>query len=158
MNSNPRKNDRIRVKEIRVIFNNENIGILTTKEALIKAKALGLDLVEISPNATPPVCKIIDYGKYKYEQEKSHKKQTSHKDHEVKFGVNIDSHDYEVKLNKVNKFLDKGDKVKVVIVFKGRQIAHKEIGFELADRILVDLNLKSTPKNTGRNITFYVDR
>lgn len=149
-------NERIRVPEIRVIYGEANL-VLPTHKALTKAKSLGLDLVEIAPHARPPVCRIVDYGKWKYEQAKQKKSETPKKrDKEVKFGVNIDPHDYGIKLTRAEDFLAHGFKLRMVLWFKGRQMAHKELGFELMQKVKADLegmaHVDLEPKLNNRNI------
>ncbi len=151
-----RVNERIRVPEIRVIYGEANL-VLPTHKALTKAKSLGLDLVEIAPHARPPVCRIVDYGKWKYEQAKLKKSEKPKKrDKEVKFGVNIDPHDYGIKLTRAEDFLAHGFKLRMVLWFKGRQMAHKELGFELMQRVKEDLSgmahVDLEPKLNNRNI------
>lgn len=155
-----RVNDRIRVPEIRLIGpDGSQIGVVSTRDALAKAKQIGLDLVEISPSARPPVCRILDYGKYKYEQSKKQKdnKTTTTKLKEVKFRLNIDTHDYETKLRRAEAFLGKGNKVKISLMFRGREMEHKDIGFEVVKRAIEDLEgtatVDSQPRLVGRNIT-----
>jgi translation initiation factor IF-3 len=155
-----RVNDRIRVPEVRLIGpDGSQIGIVSSRDALAKAKQLGLDLVEISPSARPPVCRILDYGKYKYEQSKKQKdnKTTTTKLKELKFRLNIDQHDYETKLRRAEAFLGKGNKVKISLMFRGREMEHKDIGFEVIKRAIADLegmgSVDSEPKLVGRNIT-----
>lgn len=155
-----RKNDRIRAPEVRVIgHDGKQIGILPTREALRIAMTQGFDLVEVSPGTRPPVCKILDYGKYMYEEGK---KQKGHKPHasklkEVKFRPRIEQHDYITKLRHIEEFLFHGDKVKLTLFFKGREMEHKEFGFETMKRALVDLSHVGTadqpPRLFGRNIT-----
>ena len=156
-----RKNEKIRAREVRVIYNDNNLGILKINEALSKSKELGLDLVEVSPKANPPVCKIIDWGKYQYEQAKlSKNKKNTTKNHEMKFGVAIGENDLNVKVKHIIEFLEKGDSVKILISFKGRQNIHKNMGFELADTIKEKLDgYKLTdPKLNGRNIIFIAEK
>ena len=156
-----RINDRIRAPKVRVIDgeSNRQVGILSTQEALKLAKARGLDLVEVSANVNPPVCRICDYGKYKYDQKKQKKEnpKKTHRLKEVKFRVGIDPHDYEIKLTRAEHFLDEGDKVRVQLMFRGRQMAHQEIGFDLMKRVKEDLagmaNVDQEPRQAGRNIT-----
>lgn len=120
------------------------LGIMHVKEAIAKAKAAGLDLIEISPNAVPPVCKILDYGKFKYENDKkaneARKKQKVIEIKELKMSLNIGIHDYQFKLNHAKKFLEAGNKVKFSLFFKGREITHPEIARELFERIKSDLS------------------
>jgi translation initiation factor IF-3 len=128
------------------------------------AEEVGLDLVEISPNASPPVCKIMDFGKYKYEQQKkaaeAKKKQKVTELKEVKFRPNIDTHDYDVKMKSVTKFLNEGDKVKITLRFRGREMAHQEIGRELLQKIGGDIadmgKVESMPKMEGRQMTMVI--
>ncbi|MXW87752.1 MAG: translation initiation factor IF-3, partial [Boseongicola sp. SB0667_bin_21] len=129
----PRVNDRIRALEVRLIgADGENRGVVSPEQALELAEDSGLDLVEISPNASPPVCKIMDYGKFKYEQQKresdARKKQKTIDIKEVKFRPNTDIHDYDVKMRNVTRFLESGDKVKVTLRFRGREMAHLNLG------------------------------
>lgn len=131
---------------------------MATSKALAKAKELGLDLVEIAPNVRPPVCRIVDYGKWKYEQSKQKKTQKPAKkrEKEVKFRVNIGDHDYKIKLTRAEDFLAAGFKVRVQLQFRGRQMAHKNIGFDLMNRVKEDLagiaNCDLEPKLNNRNI------
>lgn len=155
-----RVNDRIRSPEIRVIYGEHNV-VLPTHKALAKAKELGLDLVEIAPNARPPVCRIVDYGKFKYEQSKLKKSEKPKKrEKEVKFRVNIGAHDYAIKLTHAEDFLAHGFKVRIQLQFRGRQMAHKEIGFELMERVMEDLagmaHVDLEPKLSNRNILMMV--
>jgi len=118
------------------------VGIVSPERANIMASEVGLDLVEISPNATPPVCKIMDFGKFKYDQQKreaeQRKKQKTIELKEIKFRPNTDKHDYEVKMRSVTKFLENGDKVKITLRFRGREMAHQELGTELMERVAID--------------------
>lgn len=159
-NRGPRKNERIRVPEIRVIGPEGNqVGVMETREALRLAKEAGLDLVEVSPSARPPVCRILDFGKYMYEQSKKEKEKASpsSKQKEVKFRVRIEQHDYITKLRHAEEFLDKGAKVKMTLMFRGREMEHKEIGFDTINRAVKDLSqigtADSPPRLVGRNIT-----
>ncbi len=155
-----RKNERIRAPEVRVIgHDGKQIGILPTREALRIAQTQGFDLVEVSPAAHPPVCKILDYGKYMYEEGK---KQKHHKAHasklkEVKFRPRIEHHDYITKLRHVEEFLFHSDKVKLTLFFKGREMEHKELGFETMKRAITDLAHVGVPDQPprlfGRNIS-----
>ena len=119
------------------------IGVVATRDAIARAYAVGLDLVEISPNAEPPVAKILDYGKFKYEQQKkkneARKKQKVVEIKEVKVRPNIDENDYNVKLNAMKRFIEEGDKVKVTLRFRGREMAHQELGVKVLERIRADL-------------------
>ena len=118
-------------------------GVMTAREALIRAYDVGLDLGEISPNAVPPVCKILDYGKYKYEQQKkaneARKKQKVVEIKEIKVHPNIDDHDYDVKMRQMKTFISEGDKVKVTLRFRGREMAHQDLGVKVLDRIRTEL-------------------
>ena len=129
------------------------------------ATEVGLDLVEISPNAQPPVCKIMDFGKYKYEQQKkeseARKKQKTIEVKEIKFRPNTDTHDYDVKMRSVTKFLDNGDKVKITMRFRGREMAHQELGRQLLERVSEDTKeigkIDSIPKLEGRQIVMLIN-
>ena len=158
-------NGLIRVPKIRLIdHEGENVGVVSPEEAIEMAEEVGLDLVEISPNADPPVCKIMDFGKFKYEQQKkaaeARKKQKIIEIKEVKFRPNIDSHDYDVKMRSVHKFLGEGDKVKITLRFRGREMAHQELGRDLLERIAVDIEelgkIESMPKMEGRQMTMII--
>lgn len=155
----------IRAPEIRLIgADGENVGVVSPEQGMDLAAEAGLDLVEISPNAKPPVCKIMDYGKFKYEQQKkaneAKKKQKIIEIKEVKFRPNIDTHDYDVKMRSVHKFLNEGDKVKVTMRFRGREMAHQDIGRDLLHRIAGDVEelgkVEAMPKLEGRQITMVV--
>ncbi|MDA9059264.1 translation initiation factor IF-3 [Planktomarina temperata] len=161
----PRINERIRGSELRLIDENgENIGVVTPERALIMAEDAGLDLVEISPNANPPVCKIMDFGKFKYESQKkeaeARKKQKIIEIKEVKFRPNTDKHDYEVKMRNVFKFLENSDKVKITLRFKGREMAHQELGRDLLLRVAEDTKeigrVENMPKMEGRQMIMLV--
>lgn len=153
-----RINERIRAREVRVVIaaTNEQLGVLKTEDALRKAKSLGLDLVEVASTANPPVCRIVDYGKFRYEQSKQEKdrKQSVSKVKEVKFRANIDEHDYMTKIRRAEDFLDKGNKLKVGLQFRGREMAHQEIGMAVMKRVKEDLatmaHVDMEPKLTGR--------
>jgi len=156
-----RINEQIRVKEVRAVSSEgEQLGILPIKEALRLAQEKNLDLVEVAPNAVPPVCRIMDYGKHKYEQSKrekeAKKKQKIISVKEVKVRPNIEDHDLEVKIKNVNRFLDDEDKVKVTLMFRGREISHANIGKEILNRIAQEVSDKATverePKVEGRNM------
>ena len=155
----PRCNERIRIPEIRVIHDGKNLGIMKTKDALAKAKDLELDLVEVSPTAKPPVCHIMDYGKFVYEKNKRAKDQKSSavKEKEIKFRYIIDNHDLETKANQAKKFLEKGFKVKLVVWFKAREKAHKDQGFAAIKHMLTLLaevaEVDKEPSFEGTNIT-----
>jgi translation initiation factor IF-3 len=139
-----RTNERIRAREIRVIDENgEQLGIMPPFDALKMARERSLDLVEISPNAVPPVCRIQDYGKFLYEKDKSEraarKKQKVITIKEVKFSVTVDEHDYQTKKNMAIRFLGDGDKVKASLRFKGRQMAHRDLGYKIINRLIQDV-------------------
>ena len=156
-----RVNGRIRAREIRVIMGStgEQLGVMKLSDALRKAQGLGLDLVEIAPTATPPVCKIIDFGKFRYDVSKQtkDKRPSGSKLKEIKFRVNIDDHDYLTKIRHGEEFLDRGNKVRVQLQFRGREMAHQEFGMQLVHKVRDDLSgmsqVEMEPKITGRNIT-----
>ncbi|WP_068297611.1 translation initiation factor IF-3 [Pararhodobacter sp. CCB-MM2] len=161
----PRVNDRIRATEIRLIgADGENVGVVPPARAMAMAAEAGLDLVEISPNATPPVCKIMDFGKFKYEQQKreaeARKKQKTIEIKEIKFRPGTDTHDYDVKMRSVQKFLGEGDKVKVTLRFKGREMAHQQLGMELLNRVAADVQeigkIENMPKLEGRQMVMMI--
>jgi len=139
----------------------EVIGILPIEEAIEKAFAAGLDLVEVSPTADPPVCKILDYGKFKYEAQKkaneARKKQKVIEVKEIKMRPNIDDHDYDVKMRNVKKFIDAGDKVKMTIRFRGREMAHQDLGLAVLERVKAEMDelakVEQFPKTEGRMMT-----
>ena len=136
------------------------IGIMNVEDAMRRAENEGLDLVEIAPNSTPPVCKILDYGKYKYEAQKklnaARKNQKVIEVKEVKLRPNIDEHDYQVKLRKMGRFLEAGDKVKVTMRFRGREMAHQELGMNVLNRVRGDVGeeakVEAEPKMEGRQM------
>ncbi len=161
----PRINDRIRAPEIRLIgADGENVGVVTPARAMQMAEEAGLDLVEISPTAVPPVCKIMDFGKFKYETQKreaeARKKQKIIEIKEIKFRPGTDTHDYDVKMRSVVKFLEEGDKVKVTLRFRGREMAHQELGLELLKRVEADVaeigKIESFPRLEGRQMVMMV--
>ena len=140
----PRVNEDIRVPQVRLIDQDgEMLGVMSARDALMRAYDAGLDLLEISPNAMPPVVKILDYGKYKYEQQKkaneARKKQKIVEIKEVKVRPNIDDHDYDVKMRAMKSFIDEGDKVKVTLRFRGREMAHQDLGIKVLERIRQEL-------------------
>ena len=153
-----RTNDRIRAREIRVIGDEgEQIGVLPPYEALKMAREKNLDLVEISPTANPPVCRIMDYGKFLYQQEKKEREAKKHQKtimvKEVKFRINVDDHDYETKKNHVLRFLDEGDKVKATIFFRGREMTRTGLGRQILERLIKDVEDKAhrgVPAAAGR--------
>lgn len=155
-------NDRIRAPRIRVVDGNtdQQIGIMTPQEAIQIARSRGLDVVEVAPEAKPPVCKIISYGKWKYEQSKHQKdkgKQKGGKVKEMKFRINISPHDYTTKMQHAEEFLDESNKLRVVCQFRGREMAHPEIGMRLMNRVIEDLktmaHVDMIPKQAGRAIS-----
>ena len=161
----PRTNERIRAPQVQVISNDgENLGTLSTQEAINIAKQKGLDLIEISPNANPPVCKIIDIGKYKYDLQKkankAKKKQKVINLKEIKLRPVTEIHDYNFKIKNAQKFLSKGDKVKFTVLFKGREMQHTNLGHELMKRIINDTStlgkVEVQPKFEGRQIIMIV--
>jgi len=154
-----RINDRIRAPKVRVILaTGEQLGVMSSREALAKAVAYGLDLVEIAGQVDPPVCKIIDYGKYKYEQAKlkKQKSKSSTRMKEVKFRVVTGQHDYNIKVGRAEGFLDANHKVRFVLQFKGRENAHKDLGFVALNRIIEDLKtmaqVDQPPRLNGRAV------
>jgi translation initiation factor IF-3 len=156
-----RVNGRIRAREVRVILGStgEQLGVMKLNDALRRAQSLGLDLVEVAPTASPPVCKIIDFGKFRYDISKhsKDKKSAAAKLKEIKFRVNIDDHDYLTKIRHGEEFLDRGNKVRVQLQFRGREMAHQEFGMQLVEKVRDDLagmsQVEMEPKITGRNIT-----
>jgi len=139
-----RRNQQIKIPEVRLIDQNgDQVGVMATDEARERAAAAGLDLVEISPKARPPVCKIMDYGKFKFEQAKKQqqakKKQKKVQLKEVKFRPNTDDGDFQVKMKNLRKFIDQGNKVKVTIMFRGRELAHRELGSQMLDRVVEEV-------------------
>jgi len=154
-----RVNDRIRAPKIRVVGSDgQQLGVMTVRDALLKAQSQGLDLVEIAAQADPPVCKIIDYGKFKYEQAKlkKQKSKSATRMKEIKLRVGTGQHDYNIKMGRIEGFLDTGHKVRVIIQFKGRENAHKDLGFVAMQRIIDDLktmsNVDQAPRLGGRVI------
>ena len=144
-----RTNERIRAREVRVIDEEgKQLGILPPFEALKLAREKNLDLVEVSPTAQPPVCRIMDFGKYLYEQDKKERAAKKHQKtitvKEVKFRINVDEHDYEFKKNHVLRFLEEGDKVKATVFFRGREMTHTNLGREILDRLIKDISDKGT--------------
>ena len=161
----PRVNENIICPEVRLIGSDgDNVGVVSPEKALELSEEAGLDLVEISPNASPPVCKIMDYGKYKYEQQKkeseARKNQKIIEVKEIKFRPGTDTHDYEVKMRSVTKFLENGDKVKITLRFRGREMAHQELGRELLERVATDIDgfgkIENIPKMEGRQMTMMI--
>ena len=156
-----RINEQIDVPEVRLIDDaGEMLGVVSLREAQARADDLGLDLVEVSPTAQPPVCKILDYGKYKYQAQKkaaeARKKQRTVEIKEIKMRPNIDTHDYDVKMRSIRRFFEEGDKVKVTLRFRGREMAHQELGAQLLDRVKADTStiakVESEPRLEGRQM------
>ena len=161
----PRANNRINSLEVQVISSKgQNLGILSTKEALYLAEQEGLDLIEIAPKANPPVCKIIDMGKYKYELQKkankAKKKQKISELKEIKLRPSTEIHDYNFKIKNAQKFLSKGDKVKFTIRFKGRELQHSNLGYDLMNKIKEDIKLvgkvEMNPKFDGKQMIMVI--
>ncbi len=158
-------NEEIDAPQVRVVgADGEMVGVLSPDEAVAMAYEANLDLVEVSPNADPPVCKILDYGKFKYiEQKKRHearKKQKTIDVKEIKMRPGIDTHDYDVKMRSARRFLDDGDKVKVTIRFRGRELAHQELGMDVLKRVRSDLDeiakVELYPSMEGRMMTMVI--
>lgn len=161
----PRVNEQISAASIRLVDHNGNmVGVVSVKEGLKLAEQAGLDLVEVSPNASPPVCKVLDYGKYKYEaQKKAHearRKQRVIQIKEIKLRPTIDKHDLEIKIRNVLGFLEEGDKVRITLRFRGREMDHQELGMQVLERVqeaLKDLaKIEQPPKTEGRQIVMTV--
>lgn len=161
----PRMNDEIRTPTIRLIDPEGNmIGVVPVKQGLAMAEQYGLDLVEISPTAEPPVCKVLDYGKYKYETQKkaseARKKQKVVALKEIKMRPNIDPHDYGIKLKNVRKFIAEGDKVKFTLRFRGREMSHQELGMKLLQQVKADMEgeirVESEPRLEGRQMVMVI--
>ena len=157
----PRANEDIEAPTVRLIDENgDNAGVVPTSDAVSRARAIGLDLLELSPNANPPVCKILDHGKFKYEAQKkkseARKKQKTIEVKEIKFRPNIDDHDYGVKMRAMAKFLEEGDKVKVTLRFRGRELRHQELGTKILQRVRVDTEelakVEQMPAMEGRQM------
>ena len=165
INKSTRINGEIRSRELRVIgANSEQLGVMSLKDALQAAEEAGLDLVEISPDANPPVAKIINWGKFQYQKMKDlQKSKRSSKVSELKqmrFGLKIGSGDLDIKLRKIRSFLEAGHKVRIQIFYRGREMAHKELGYELIDKIVAlldeDAILEQKPQMAGRNLSIVV--
>ena len=151
----PRVNEEIRVPSVRLIDEEgEMQGVMTTRDAMQRAFSVGLDLLEISPNAEPPVVKILDYGKFKYEQQKkkneARKKQKVIEIKEVKVRPNIDENDYQVKMRAMKSFIEEGDKVKVTLRFRGREMAHQDLGVKVLERIRTDMDERTKVEQMPR--------
>jgi translation initiation factor IF-3 len=158
-NAGPRVNHEIQEDKVRLVdATGDMVGIVPILDAIKRAKSAGLDLVEISPNATPPVCKILDYGKFKYEAQKkaneARKKQKTVHLKEIKIRPGIEQHDFEVKMKQVHKFLEAGDKVKITLRFRGREMAHQDLGLQVMDRVKENIaeiaRIETEPKMEGR--------
>jgi translation initiation factor IF-3 len=159
-----RINQRIRVKEVRLIGpNGEQMGIVNTQDALQRAEEYGFDLVEVAGQTAPPVCRIMDYSKYKYEQEKKEKEARKNQKtvhlKEIKMKPNIEEHDYQFKLHHMKRFLERGDKAKLTMVFRGREMSHMNIGKKIMDRTVADLSdvgeVEKGPMMEGRSIMIH---
>jgi translation initiation factor IF-3 len=157
----PRYNEFIQSQKVRVIDENgENLGVMYTREAMAQAAEVGLDLVEVSPNADPPVAKFLDVGKYKYEAQKkanlARKSQKTQEIKEIKMRPNIDDHDYDTKMKKVFEFIEEGDKVKVTLRFRGREMAHGQLGMQVLQRVQADTlevaKVEQHPRMEGRQM------
>ena len=161
----PRVNREIDARNIRLVgADGEMIGVVSLREGLTMAEEAGLDLVEVSPNADPPVCKILDFGKFKYESQKrkaeARKKQKVIEIKEIKLRPNIDDNDYNIKMRSMIKFLEEGDKVKVTLRFRGREMAHQDLGVKVLDRVRGDLDemgkVEQFPKMEGRQMVMVI--
>jgi len=159
--SGPRYDNFIQSEKVRVIdHEGENLGVMYTREAMEQANDVGLNLVEVSPNADPPVAKFLDVGKYRYEAQKkanaARKTQKTQDIKEVKMRPNIDTHDYDVKMRNVNKFIENGDKVKITLRFRGREMAHQNLGMDLLRRVQTDVEeiakVEAYPRLEGRQM------
>ena len=159
--SGPKFDDMIQAEKVRVIDENgENLGVMYTREAIEQANELGLNLVEVSPGADPPVCKFLDVGKHRYEAQKkanaARKTQKTQQIKEIKMRPNIDDHDYDVKMRNVFKFIEEGDKVKMTLRFRGREMAHQELGMNLLKRVQDDTaevaKIEAYPRLEGRQM------
>ena len=156
-----RVNLKIRVPQVRCVGSDgEMLGVMKTSEAMRLASSVGQDLVEISPNAEPPVCRIMDFGQYRYQEsmkrKQTRKQQVNRAVKEIKFHANVADHDYQTKVNHIRKFLEKGHKVKVSLMFRGRENAHRELGFDVINKTIKDCediaSVDMQPKLMGRNI------
>lgn len=159
--SGPKYDNLIQADKVRVIDDQgENIGVMFTREAIEQANELGLNLVEVSPNADPPVCKYLDVGKHRFEAQKKanaqRKTQKTQDIKEIKMRPNIDTHDYDVKMRAMNKFIDNGDKVKVTLRFRGREMAHQHLGMDLLKKVQEDMaetaKVEAYPRLEGRQM------
>lgn len=153
-----RVNEHIRAPKVRVVYEDQQLGVMSSREAVEKAKGVGMDLVEVAPNANPPVCRVCDYGKYKYEQSKLKKKKAKAvtRIKEIKLRVGTDTHDYNIKMARAEQFLEQGNKVRVRLQFRGRENAHREIGFDVLNQCAEDLkdmaHVDQTPRLAGRAV------
>ena len=163
--SGPRFNTMIQSDKVRVIDENgENLGVMYTREAIEQAAGVGLDLVEVSPNADPPVCKFLDVGKFRYEAQKkanaARKSQKTQEIKEIKMRPNIDDHDYDVKMKAMNRFIGEGDKVKVTLRFRGRELSHQQHGMDLLRRVQEDIaevgKVEAYPRMEGRQMLMVI--
>ena len=159
--SGPRYNQMITSDKVRVIDENgENLGVMYTREAIEQAAGVGLDLVEVSPSADPPVCKFLDVGKFRYEAQKkanaARKTQKTQDIKEIKMRPNIDDHDYDVKMRNVRRFIEDGDKVKLTLRFRGRELSHQQLGMDLLRRVQEDVaeiaKVEAYPRMEGRQM------
>lgn len=159
--SGPRINDAIRARDVRLIDENgQNVGVVSKIDALARAEEVGLDLVEVSPDAEPPVCKILDFGKFKYQEQKkaaeARKHQKTVEIKEIKMRPGIDDHDYDVKMRAMKRFFEEGDKVKVTLRFRGREMAHQQLGMNVLIRVKTEVEpiakVESEPRFEGRQM------
>lgn len=159
--SGPRMNDQIRTRQVRLInADGDNVGVVETLEALRQAIEAGLDLVEVSPDADPPVAKILDYGKFKFQEQKkqaeARKKQKIVEIKEIKMRPGIDDHDYDVKMRAIRRFFEEGDKVKITLRFRGREMAHQHLGMDVLNRVKTETEsvakVESEPRFEGRQM------
>jgi translation initiation factor IF-3 len=160
-NSGPRINDQIRAREVRLIDETgQNIGVVPKFDALARAEEVGLDLVEVSPDAEPPVCKILDFGKFKFQEQKkaaeARKNQKIVELKEIKMRPGIDDHDYDVKMRAIKRFFEEGDKVKITLRFRGREMAHSQLGMQVLQRVKADTEaiskVESEPRFEGKQM------
>jgi translation initiation factor IF-3 len=163
--SGPRYNEFITAPKVRVIDGDgENLGVMYTREAMEQALDAGLDLVEVSPTADPPVCKFLDIGKFKYEAQKkanlARKTQKTQEIKEIKMRPNIDDHDYDVKMRAINRFIEEGDKVKVTLRFRGREMSHQQLGMQLLQRVAEETSdvakVEAYPRMEGRQMLMVI--
>ena len=161
----PRFNEFIQSQKVRVIdHEGENLGVMYTREAMAQAQELGLDLVEVSPNADPPVAKFLDVGKFKYEAQKkanlARKSQKTQEIKEIKMRPNIDDHDYDTKMKKIFEFIEEGDKVKCTLRFRGREMAHGQLGMQVLQRVQADVaeiaKVEQHPRMEGRQMLMVI--